>query len=454
MTAEPASDLEVGDIVELETTNLAHGGVFVARHGGRVVFVADAAPGEVVAARITENSHSRFLRAETLEVLRASPHRVPHLWSAASVDRAPEERAGGAELGHLELSYQRELKGGVLADALQRMAHLDWPVTVEPPDGERPDGAHWRTRVRLYVDAAGRPGPYAARSHRVVAVDQLPLATEEAVSAVSLTGPYPPGSALEVVAPSIGEPLVLVAEAAGAPGRRGAVRSGRRPQRGAASPGSRGRAQRSLPAARPDRAPREISERVGERRFALDARGFWQVHRRAPATLTRAVQELTDESLLDARAANLDLYGGVGLLAAALGDRLGRAARITTVESDERATDHAARNLAEWVGAAGVTDRVDRYLSRLLQTASAAERSRLSAGTVVLDPPRAGAGREVVDSLAELSPAQLVYVACDPIALARDTALLAGHGYALRELRAFDLFPHTHHLEAVARFTR
>jgi tRNA/tmRNA/rRNA uracil-C5-methylase (TrmA/RlmC/RlmD family) len=193
---------------------------------------------------------------------------------------------------------------------------------------------------------------------------------------------------------------------------------------------------------------------VGDRHFSVDARGFWQVHRLAPDTLTLAVQELVDDSLLDPRAGNLDLYGGVGLLAAALGDKAGPAVKITTVESDTLATDHAAANLAEWIGAAALTDRVDRYLQGLLRNASAAERSRITAGTVVLDPPRSGAGRVVVDALAELRPAQLVYVACDPVALARDAGLLAGHGYELQELRAYDLFPHTHHLEAVARFTR
>ncbi len=142
------------------------------------------------------------------------------------------------------------------------------------------------------------------------------------------------------------------------------------------------------------------------------------------------------------------------MLAAAVGDRFGATTRITTVESDARATEHAAENLADWVGASAVTGRVEHWVRSLGTEASAAERTRLAAGTVVLDPPRAGAGKGVLDALAAVTPAQLVYVACDPVAFARDVGLLAEHGYRLAGLRAFDLFPMTHHVEAVGVLVR
>jgi len=144
----------------------------------------------------------------------------------------------------------------------------------------------------------------------------------------------------------------------------------------------------------------------------------------------------------------------VGLLAAAVGDRFGSDVRITSVESDAQATENASANLAEWVGATAQTGRVDKFLTGLTRESGEAERARQRAATVVLDPPRSGAGGEVVDTLVHLGPAQVVYVACDPVALARDVALFAEHGYTLRSLRAFDLFPNTHHVEAVALLTR
>lgn len=423
--------------VDLEITNVAHGGVFVARHEGRVVFVSDAIPGERVRARITDDRHAGFWRAETLEVLDASRHRRTHVWPEASVDRDPAERAGGAEFGHIELAHQRELKRRVLTDALSRMARLERDVEVEPVAGDdAANGLGWRTRVSLHVDENGIVGPFAARSHRVIPVATLPLATEAVAAAAPLTETFAGAASVDVVQEADGSTHVLVR-----PERRD------RPQRHATAP-RRGR--REPRESRERKQPVLIREQVAGRDFRLDAQGFWQVHRGAADTLYRAVQQAVAADAFDPRAANLDLYGGVGLLAAALGDRFGPETHVTSVESSRVATGFAAENLAEWLGAAAVTDRTDRYLQRLLGSADAAERSRLRAATVILDPPRSGAGSTVVAQLAELAPAQLVYVACDPVALARDIALFAERGYELRSLRAFDLFPHTHHVEAVA----
>lgn len=421
---------EVGTELDLDITNVAHGGIFVARHEGRVIFVSDTLPGERVRARLTDANKKSFWRAETVEVLDAAPERQPHIWAAAAIDRDPADRAGGAEFGHIELGHQRELKRQVLTDALHRMAGVDSDVTVEPvpvaadaSPGDAMDGTGWRTRVRLHVTETGIVGPYAARSHRVIPVDDLPLAVHALEMAAPLDKLFAGAASVDVVAPSVGPVQILVAEQ-----------------------DDKGRRRRT--------APKPITEVVGDREFRLDAAGFWQVHARAAETLFSAVQDAIDPDLFDPKAANLDLYGGVGLLAAAVGDRFGSDVRITSVESDAQATENASANLAEWVGATAQTGRVDKFLTGLTREAGEAERARQRAATVVLDPPRSGAGGEVVDTLVHLGPAQVVYVACDPVALARDVALFAGHGYTLRSLRAFDLFPNTHHVEAVALLTR
>jgi tRNA/tmRNA/rRNA uracil-C5-methylase (TrmA/RlmC/RlmD family) len=405
-------------VLELDVERIAHGGVAVAHHEGRVVFVADAIPGERVLARVTDAGKARFWRADTVEVLDASADRREHVWAEAGVDRAPEARAGGAEFGHIRMSRQRELKGDVLVEALQRFARIERVVEVEQVDaalapGADPErGTGWRTRVRLHVDEAGRVGPYAARSHRVVPVTDLPLAVDELRALAPLTSSLPGAGSIDLIAPSTGDAAVVVDQHGAGP---------------------------------------VVREVVEGREFTLDRGGFWQVHRGAAATLSRAVRDLVDGDRFDPRAANLDLYGGVGLLAAAVGDRFGDTVRITTVEADPRATDHAAENLVDWVGARAETGRVDRWLAALEASADRPLRDRLAAATVVLDPPRSGAGREVVERLAALRPAQLVYVACDPVALARDVGTFRELGYELEALRAFDLFPNTHHVEAVAR---
>ncbi|WP_022881547.1 class I SAM-dependent RNA methyltransferase [Gryllotalpicola ginsengisoli] len=413
-----APDPAVGTEIELELTGVAHGGVMVARHEGRVVFVADGIPGERVRARVTAAKKS-FWRADVVEVLRPSPHRREHVWPEASVDRDPAERAGGAEFGHIALAHQRELKRQVVADALARFAHLEREVMVQAlPGDDEGNGIGWRTRVRLHVSADGAVGPYSARSHTVVPVRSLPLAAPAIAEAAPLGARLSDAASVDLIAPSTGGAISLVTG-----------RDGRGPRR------------------------EPIVERVGEREFRLPADGFWQVHRLAAQTLTDAVRRAVDPDRVDPAADNLDLYGGVGLLAAAFGDAFGRSTRITSVESNPEATEFAGRNLADWVGARAETGRVEQWLRGRAARATAAERARQRAATVVLDPPRAGAGKAVVDELLALAPAQLVYVACDPVAFARDAALFAAGGYEVRALEAFDLFPHTHHLELVASLT-
>jgi len=406
-----------GKELELDVTNIAHGGISVARHDGRVIFVSDAIPGERVLARITEDSKKSFWRAETLKVIAPSEHRQMHVWSSASVARDPDDRAGGAEFGHIEIGHQRELKRQVVVDSLQRFAKVDAPVgndvTVEAIPGAD-DGTGWRTRVRLHVDESGRPGPFAARSHRVIAVTELPLATDAVQEAAPLAAKFVGEEHVDIVEASTGGARLIVGK----------------------------------------QKPTTVTEMVGDREFRLADTGFWQVHSHAAETLSAAVQDAIDPALFDASAHNLDLYGGVGLFAAAVADRFGAATKITSVESDATATGFASRNLAEWIGADAATGRVERWVAQLASSANAHDRARLRAATVVLDPPRSGAGKQVVQSIGGLQPAQIVYVACDPVALARDIGLFAERGYDLTALRAFDLFPNTHHVEAVATLTR
>ena len=440
------------DALDLDVTAIAHGGVGVARDGqGRVVFVADAIPGERVRAVVAEAKRS-FARAVAVEVLEASPDRVPHVWREASIERAPEARAGGAEFGHIALARQRALKGEVLRDALRRFGGVDdarveaalgagreaageaaggdletaagaASSTGDPVSGDRAadasgaaeavraapgdaetGGLGWRTRVRLHVGPDGRPGPYAARSHRVVPVASLPLAVP-GIAAV-LEQRFEGAERVDAIATPDGLRLVVG-----------------------------------------DQVPSVIEARVGARVLRVDDTGFWQVHREAPGVLVRAVREAIDPARFDLAARNLDLYGGVGLLASALADLGGEATRVETVESDPRASAHAAENLAALPAATATAERVDRWLRRT-------EPAGFDGAVVVLDPPRSGAGIGTARAIAALGATQLVYVACDPVALARDARTLEEAGYRLVRLAGFDLFPHTHHSEAVATFLR
>ncbi|WP_336659129.1 class I SAM-dependent RNA methyltransferase [Leucobacter sp. USHLN153] len=447
MTASNSTPLEPGAEVDLVVSGIAHGGVGVARHEGRVVFVADAIPGERVRARVTDARKKSFARATTVEVLDASPDRRDHIWAEASIDRDPEDRAGGAEFGHISLDRQRSLKAEVLADAMRRFGGIELAaadgedlsgaladlVETAPdadedggsPSADAPHGLGYRTRVRLHVDPeTGAVGPYAARSRRVIPVESLPLATHGVGQIAPLDELMPGVETIDLIDPSGDDPRMLLTLA----GEK------RRAGEGDA-----------------------IREWVEDRQFQVRAGGFWQVHRAAPTVLFSAVRdavsELIEAGRFDPAAGNLDLYGGAGLLAAAVAEAAGPSVKIATVEADAAASEDASENLAELVGALAHTARVDRHLAELLK-ASAPVRERLRRGTIVLDPPRSGAGGGVTGQLAELAPANIVYVACDPVALARDTKSLRDAGYELADLRAFDIFPHTHHFESLAVFHR
>lgn len=428
--------MDTAETIDLEITGVAHGGIFVARHEGRVIFVPDAIPGERVRARITDASRPAFWRAEALEVLEAVETRRPHIWPEADIDKAPHGRPGGADFGHIRLDAQRELKARVLREAFERFAHRPVDVVVEAAGAdETAEGTGWRTRLSLHVGPDGAVGPYAARSHHIVPVTSHPLAAPALAEAALQLGTRR-GDRIDLVLPSDGQ--VRVIERTDAAGPRRGSRGG--PRRGA------------------DTAAHEVVvETARGRSFRVDAGGFWQVHRLAAQTLADAVAKALAGAGFDPDAPNLDLYGGVGLFAAVMGEVGGSSTRVATVESAPRATHHAARNLREWGNAEAVTARVDRYLAAEVAEASEASGSLADAyrdATVLLDPPRAGAGAGVVQAIAALAPRTVIYVACDPVALARDTATFETEGYELRDLRALDLFPNSHHVEAIAVFGR
>lgn len=375
---------------------VAHGGWCVARHEGQVVFVRHALPGERVLAEVSEvGPKGRFLRAETVEVLRPSPSRVtPPCRYAAS--------CGGCDWQHASLGEQRAGKAAVVAEQLRRLAGLDLAVMVEPVPGDV-DGLGWRTRVRYAVGAEGRAGFRRHRSHDVVAVDECVLAHPLVTGTGATRQQWPPGSDVEVAcSPASGETTVRLV----APGAEGADAG--------------------------------VLHQVAAGRSWQVSGGFWQVHPGAPDLLVAAVLEQ-----LQPREGEhvVDLYGGVGLFSGPLAEQVGPGGRVDLVEADARACLDAGANLADlpWV-------RVHRAPVLWHLRHSGLRRADL----VVLDPPRTGAGREVTERVMALRPRAVSYVACDPAALARDVATFGAGGYRLASIRAFDLFPMTHHVECVA----
>lgn len=398
---------------EVTVGPVAHGGHCVARHEGRVVFVRHGLPGERVVVRVTEDRHPGFCRADAVEVLEPSPHRVerpcPH---------SGPGRCGGCDWQHVAPEEQRRLKAAVVREQLARLAGLDdVDLTVE----ELPGGPlRWRSRARFAVDRSGAAGLRRHRSHDVVVLDDCPITEENAARAV-LARRWPGAGAVDVSVDATGAVTTTRLDRRGHPTSTRVVRPGG-----------------DLPAEPEGRAERH----AGGRDWEVEGTGFWQVHPAAADALVAAVAALAG---VRAGETVLDLYAGAGLFGGALAPAAGPDGRVVCVESDAAACAAADANLADLPQAEVWQGEVDpEGLAGLL------EELGTPPDVVVLDPPRAGAGAAVSRLLAGTGARAVVYVACDPASLARDVAAFGAAGYRLAGLRAFDAFPMTAHVECVA----
>lgn len=386
---------------------IAHGGHCVARLDGQVVFVRHTLPGERVRIQITERTKT-YLRADAVEVIEAAPGRVtpPCPYSGPG-------RCGGCDFQHVDPAVQRELLGDVVREQLRRLAGITWDGQVEAVS---PDALGWRTRVQFAVDADGRAGLRRHRSHEIIPVERCLIAHPELPTVLGRTWD---DEAVEAIVSSTGDRLLVTdasisdeveAEVDGVVARDGTTRGGQ----GA------------------------VTERVGDADFRVSGSGFWQVHPAAASTLVDAV--LTGAEAAPGETV-LDLYAGVGLFTRFLADAVGADGSVLSVESDPGGSRDARRNLHALPQVKLIGETVERALRHGLLGETA--------DVVVLDPPRVGAKKAVPDIVA-LNPRRIVYVACDPAALARDLASFAARGYQLTGLRAFALFPMTQHVECVA----
>jgi tRNA/tmRNA/rRNA uracil-C5-methylase (TrmA/RlmC/RlmD family) len=427
---------QAGQVVQVTIVDVAHGGWCVARpDDGPVIFVRHALPGEKVLARVTEVT-SRLARAEAVEILAPSPDRVP-----PPCPYVAPGGCGGCDWQHAVLPAQRSLKATVVRQQLRRLAGIDREVTVEamPGDEEPGTGLGWRTRVQFAVRPDGVAGLRVHRSHEVIGIGEC-LIAHPGINDLGLPGRRWPATA------SV-EALVATGS-----GERAVITTPRRAGPGGPMPPDLPKAdsvlRRNGHRLTPVRGRAFLSQRAAGRDWRVSAGAFWQVHPRAADVLTEAVLAALRPRTRDVA---LDLYCGAGLFAGALAEVVGPSGVVAGVEADAAAVRDARHNLREWPWARVHKGDVAAVLRRDGQRETA--RAVLPAARlVVADPPRPGLAREVIDYLgaAEHGAARFAYVSCDPATLARDIGLLAARGWALADLRAFDAFPMTHHVECVA----
>lgn len=400
-------DLTVGQIIELDIEQVAHGGHFIARHHGRVIFVRQAITGERVSVLIEEVS-KKVVRASVIALIKPSPHRKDPECSYF-LDRS----CGGCDFLHIDLAYQRELKAEVLKDCFKRIAQIDVDPICHSASVDE-SGLGWRGRMDFTISPQRKIALHAPRSHDLTEIESCLIASpaidiEKINSEVIKRENLPAGARLRVAIDSEGN-LQVYSE------HSEQSRSGKN-------------SKKAITLAR---------MKAGGKEFLISPDSFWQSHHRAGDLLQEQVIQL-----LKPRAGEhiLDLYGGVGLFTAFIKDLVGPTGRVSLIESHPSAAADARRIFAEDLHVVVMEMEVLRALKKL----KAADR-------IVIDPPRSGAGASVISEILRLLPEQIIYISCDPATLARDAKALIAGGYRLGALDGYDLFPMTEHIESVAEF--
>lgn len=409
----------MAEAIELELTAMAHGGTALGRHEGRVIFVPYAIPGERVRVRLGEE-HARWARADLLEVLRPSPHRIeppcPYFGPG---------QCGGCQFQHIDYEGQANFKREVVADQLLRLGKLE--VAVEETIGAA-DPWSYRNHVQFHVTDEGFLGFLTADTYNIIPIEDCliidPL-LDELWTAFDMRWPeiyrlgLRCGSAtgdrmaifeleeyedfdIEVDFPVScvlltpdGEAVVLM----GAP---------------------------------------SLVEYVAGREYQISAGSFFQVNTAGAEALVALVRDLLQP---EGSETLLDLYCGVGLFGLALASEVGR---VIGIESDAGAATDFRANAVGLEQVQLVEGKAQAVLRSVEDPVD----------LVVLDPPRAGAGERVVGEIARLGPQRIAYVSCDPATLARDARHLADAGYRLEVVQPVDLFPQTFHIETVNLLVR
>ena len=398
---EPRNRLQVGDTFALEIESIAHGGHFIARKDGQVIFVRHAIPGEKVEVVVTATS-SKLVRADVIKVIEASPFRV-----AAPCSYARPDGCGGCDFQHIDITHQRTLKAAVITEQFQRVGKIDLAslgIAVEVEGVLPTTGLDWRTRMDFAIGANGHIGFYKSRSKEVVEISDCLLAVEELGIPALAVRTWQGDARIEAAVSNAGEVNIS---------RGGRSISG----------------------------PTQLHETVLSHTLTVSPQSFWQAHRSAPETLTTRALAALD---LKKGMTVCDLYGGVGLFSIALADAVGPTGKVHLVESDRRAISDAGNIFAKVAQVQIHSGTVESHIAKLKKI-----------DAILLDPPRTGAGELVIETILKMEhrPARIVYVSCDPASLARDAKYLTDGGYVLEEVVGFDLFPMTAHVETIARFS-
>ncbi len=410
------------DLLTVKLEKLTYGGDALGRlSDGRAAFVPFALPGETVSIRSLDGKRGH-VRAALVEVLEPSVERITPKCKHFGI-------CGGCHYQHLSYPAQLTAKTEILRDQLRRIGKIENP----PVKQIIPSSTEWnyRNHIQFHLTRDGKLGYVDAHSRNVIPVSECHL-PEPLLNILWPALEFDPGLGLERVSLRLGMDeetmLVLESESPEAP-------------------------ELELEAnlsvvhltdddivvmAGDDHLTMRVDNGVNQRLFHVSAASFFQVNTEMAGKMAA---HLLAHLPASPATTLLDIYCGVGLFSAFFAPRVGR---LVGIESSPSACEDFAINLDEF-------ENVELYEAAAEDALPALD---VKPDIVIVDPPRAGLEKRVIDALLVLGPARIAYVSCDPSTLARDAARLIAGGYRLVQVTPFDLFPQTYHIESISIFEK
>ena len=386
--------LAIGDILTLDIGNIANGGHFVARHDNQIIFVRHAISGEKAKVKITA-INSKFAFGDAVEILQSSKDRV-----TPPCQYAHPEGCGGCDFQHINYDVQSDLKKEVLKDQFKRITKID--ILPEIITANPSNGLHWRSRLNLAISENKKVGLRAHKSNTVIEIDECLIALKEINKSDIFTKNWD-NENLKISCSSNNEINVSQFE-------------------------------KSI------LGPDKLTENVDKNTYTISPKSFWQSHINAPGLL---LQQVMKEANIQQDEIVCDLYGGVGLFTLPVSKLIGKNGQVHLIEMNDTCIEDA-NNMFKHI------DNIFIHHGTVEQKLGSIKKI----DTIILDPPRNGISKQVMNQMIEKKPNVIIYVSCNPSTLARDSKVLLDNKYSLNNIVGLDLFPMTHHIESVAAFRK
>ena len=387
--------LNIGDILTLNIGDIANGGHFVAKHDNQIFFVRHAITGEIAKVKITA-INSKFAFGDAIEIIKSSKNRVP-----SPCKYSHHKGCGGCDFQHINYNVQSDLKKQVLQDQFKRIAKIDISPDIITPDPS--NGLHWRSRLNLAISENHKVGFRAHKSNDVIEIDECLIALKEINNSDIFHTNWDGEENLKISCSNTKELNVSKFE-------------------------------KSIS------GPDKLTENVDEYEYTISPKSFWQSHKNAPSIL---LQQVISNANIKKDHVVCDLYGGVGLFTLPISKLVGNNGQVHLIEMDRNCIQDANIMFENINNIFIHHGKVEQKLGGVKKI-----------DTIILDPPRNGVSKQVINQMIEKKPNLIIYVSCNPSTLARDSKILLDNKYKLSNIVGLDLFPMTHHIESVASFIK